>query len=1341
MPDAGEGQLRETGQIVTFYSFKGGTGRTMALANVAWILAANGMRVLIADWDLESPGLHRFFQPFMDPDVGHWPGVVDFVRRYVWAAMEERNRFPVTDTADDDSRQPEQDAMTALIGKQVSGLTDYAVPVTWQFPDAGAIHFLSPGKQDKGVYEATLSALDWDNLYNNLYGGQLLDALRAHLKRSFDYVLIDSRTGLSDIADICTLHLPDMVVDCFTLSTQGIEGAAMIARQIQDRTLNTGRNITILPVPMRIDHSQDANVVAGLELAERRFENLPAGISQAQRRDYWADVEVPYQPAYAYEEVLAPFGDKPGSPVSLLPAYERITARITENAITALPPREEWLRLRTRLKFARTPSSGAPAVVLDYSSQDQLWAEWVAAVLAGAGIFARLADEQSQGPDDGQRPAQVVAIVSESYIAGLESTPSSMEPERLICVTDTRVPSRLAEVPVIFLAGLSEAQAVDQLIERFDGMRPSDPESVIGAMRYPGTHDQIANIPARNVNFTGRDAVLLEIREGLRSRRTGVGLPLTVLGLGGVGKTQVALEYAHRFKADYDVVWWLNCDQPQYIDASLADLGTRLRERLGASVPEEGGVTEVATQVLRVMSEGAAKRWLLIYDNAQVAYQGIQVIEPIDRLLPSGGGHVLVTSRDDGWTNLGETLPLGVFEHTESITHLRRRIPGVAAAQASDLAERLGNMPLAVATAGALLASEGMSVSEYLRRLEEQPVGPLPDRHPLSEYPAAIAIVIAKAWHLSLDQLRSRSAAAYRLLEICSVMAPEISLDLLVSQAMVDMLRELDPSISERQMIRRLIRQIDLLALIKLDIAARQVQIHQVVQAIVNERMLAHERESTRQDVHQLLVAARPRGDVDDPQMWPVYRLIWPHVTPSGAMWSNKEQVRDLLVERVRYLRQRDDLERGQRRAAEIEQAWTAMLAEDPDPEMDKSLRQQRFRLQFNLANILRDLGRFGESRAVDESVLRGQQELLGEEHPHTLQTRSSLAADLRALGEYQAALASDLKTYESWSLNSGFGEEDAGTLSAAHNLALSYLLTGDFRSALRHDRQTLERRTSLFGPRHPRTLNSGAAVARDLLEAGRYKEAARMMEDVVARSHEALGDDARDTLNARLWLGVAQRCAGQAKQAAATIEAARSGLSRGFGMDSSDALASRLSQALNLIALGGAGVRDGRAAAADILRIYDARVGAAHPHSLICMLNIASAFYLEGDIATAHKHAEAAVSGMERRLGAAHPYTLAAMMVQASVLARLEKLAEAAGLEELVVAGRTAVLGAEHPDTLRCRANQLLTLQQQGEDVAAGEHQEVVRDLKERLGTEHPDVAAAAAGQRLLCMIDPQPF
>src|SRR4051812_14424361 len=80
------------GKIVTFYSYKGGTGRTMAVANVAWILAANGQRVLVADWDLESPGLHRFFQPFMPMDATDAPGIIDMVRSYEWAAMKNGDK-------------------------------------------------------------------------------------------------------------------------------------------------------------------------------------------------------------------------------------------------------------------------------------------------------------------------------------------------------------------------------------------------------------------------------------------------------------------------------------------------------------------------------------------------------------------------------------------------------------------------------------------------------------------------------------------------------------------------------------------------------------------------------------------------------------------------------------------------------------------------------------------------------------------------------------------------------------------------------------------------------------------------------------------------------------------------------------------------------------------------------------------------------------------------------------------------------------------------------------------------------------------------------------------------
>jgi len=289
------------GQIVTFYSYKGGTGRTMALANVAWILAANGRRVLVADWDLESPGLDRFFQPFLrGRDVREEPGIIDMIRDYERVAKK-------TEAAKRDG-----------IITDLSRVQRYAFSLDWDFPGDGSLDFLSPGKQNRD-YVATLSALDWDSFYESLSGGQFLDALRADMKKNYDYVLIDSRTGLSDIADICTVHLPDVLVDCFTLSTQGIEGAAKVAQLVRQRQLHADRAIRVLPVPMRIDRAEKEKADAGRLVAMLNFAGLPEGLSDAQRREYWTSIEVPYQAFYAYEETLATFGDPPGVP-SRVPA-------------------------------------------------------------------------------------------------------------------------------------------------------------------------------------------------------------------------------------------------------------------------------------------------------------------------------------------------------------------------------------------------------------------------------------------------------------------------------------------------------------------------------------------------------------------------------------------------------------------------------------------------------------------------------------------------------------------------------------------------------------------------------------------------------------------------------------------------------------------------------------------------------------------------------------------------------------------------------------------------------------------------------------------------------------
>src|SRR5260370_26335875 len=120
MSDTGESQIPPDGEIVTFYSFKGGTGRTMALANVGWILAANGKRVLVADWDLESPGLYKFFRPFLDEGAGEGPGIVDFIRRYEWAAAEAEIDRDALEGANEQAKKAALEAIDSLVDDYIA---------------------------------------------------------------------------------------------------------------------------------------------------------------------------------------------------------------------------------------------------------------------------------------------------------------------------------------------------------------------------------------------------------------------------------------------------------------------------------------------------------------------------------------------------------------------------------------------------------------------------------------------------------------------------------------------------------------------------------------------------------------------------------------------------------------------------------------------------------------------------------------------------------------------------------------------------------------------------------------------------------------------------------------------------------------------------------------------------------------------------------------------------------------------------------------------------------------------------------------------------------------------
>ena len=324
-----------SGRIVTFYSYKGGTGRSMALANVAWVLAANGKRVLVIDWDLEAPGLHRYFAPFLvDRNQSQSDGVIDFLNTYADAVLT-----PPTDRGDSPANWYLEHA----------NLSHLATSVEWAFPSPGGIDFVGAGRQNES-YASRVANFPWQAFYDRLGGGPLLDATRDRLREEYDYILLDSRTGVSDTAGICTIQMPDVLMVCYTLNNQSINGAASVIEVVGQR--RGDRVIEILPVAMRVDPFEKDKLSRRLKRARRAMGRFPDHLEPDARDRYWGIAQVPYIPFYAYEELLASFGDEAGQTGTVLSSVEVLVAQLTRGEVVALPRIAEQLRVATREHFA-----------------------------------------------------------------------------------------------------------------------------------------------------------------------------------------------------------------------------------------------------------------------------------------------------------------------------------------------------------------------------------------------------------------------------------------------------------------------------------------------------------------------------------------------------------------------------------------------------------------------------------------------------------------------------------------------------------------------------------------------------------------------------------------------------------------------------------------------------------------------------------------------------------------------------------------------------------------------------------------------------------------------------